>query len=107
MTAPKKKRSKNGGRFQKGKPGGPGRKPGVPNKATIAGRQFCQGLIDNPKYRSWLTKQMEQGTLSDSLQQMVWAYAIGKPSASVEDNRAGVGLLELLQKMHAEGRVEP
>jgi hypothetical protein len=101
----KNKRGKNapplGKPFAKGNPGGPGRKPGVPNKATIAGRAFCQEIVDSPKYRALLKQKAEAGVLSDSLQQMIWAYAIGRPAAASEDNAAGASWLDLLVEMRA------
>lgn len=102
-TLPIKKRSEKArrpGTFKPGHKGGPGRPAGVPNKATIAGRAFCQGLVDNPKYRAWFKREWEKGLVSDTMQQMVWAYAIGRPSAAPEDNAAGGSLLELLQRVH-------
>ena len=87
-----------------GNSGGPGRPAGVPNKATIAGRAFCQELVDNPEYRKQLKQKMEAGVLSDSMQQMIWAYAIGRPAAANENN-AGGSWLDVLVEMRARAGV--
>ena len=66
-------------------PGDPraGRPKGVPNKATVVGREFARQLVEDPKYRERLQKRMDTGELAPVLEQMIWNYAYGKPPQSL------------------------
>ena len=69
--------------------GGPGRPPGVPNKATIEAKQVCSELVDNPDYRERLKARLIAGKLPPAVETMLWYYAKGKPKEvlEVEDRR--------------------
>ena len=59
--------------------GQPGRKKGVPNKATVAGKEIAQGLLARPKYLKSLQEKLDAGKLEPALQVLLWHYAHGKP----------------------------
>jgi len=58
----------------------PGRPAGTPNCATREARTFCQCLVADPEYRANLERRWREGKLPPVLEQMIWAYAVGKPS---------------------------
>ena len=64
--------------------GGPGRKKGVPNKITREAKAFCQGLVNDPRYIEKFTRAFVQRKLPHRIEEMVWAYAYGKPSQLAE-----------------------
>ncbi len=47
-------------------------------------REIARNFVDNPTYLENLKIRFQQGTLHPSLEQMLWAYAYGKPSQRVE-----------------------
>lgn len=72
-------------RFKKGQSGNPrGRKPGVPNKATIEAKLFCASVVDDEIYRRNLLKAARLRRLKAGVEQMLWHYAKGKPKEQVE-----------------------
>ena len=80
-TKPKKNRVTNGrnrqGQFVSSP--GPGRKKGVPNKATAEVRAACVAIVDDPQYRKKLLARARAGTLPPAVECMLWHYAKGKP----------------------------
>lgn len=64
--------------------GSPGRPAGTPNRATHEVRDFCQRLVTDPEYRANFEQRWRSGVLPPVLEQMVWAYAVGKPAQAVE-----------------------
>ena len=76
--------------------GGPGRFAGVPNKATGEVRAFCQRLVTDPAYRVKFEERWRGGVLPPALEQMVWAYAVGKPQQSFEVVNHSLSLAELI-----------
>jgi hypothetical protein len=66
------------------KRGGPGRKKGVPNKATADAKAFAEALVDDPVYRAKLTKDLRRRKVSPPIEQMLWHYAKGKPKDVIE-----------------------
>ena len=76
--------------------GSPGRPPGVPNKATGEVPAFCQRLLADLEYRAEFEQRWRSGTLAPALEQMVWAYAVGKPQQSIEVSNRGLSLAELI-----------
>lgn len=63
---------------------GPGRKKGVPNKATAEVRAVCASIVDDPEYRTTLLTRARAGTLPPAVECMLWHYAKGKPKDHVE-----------------------
>ena len=63
---------------------GPGRKKGVPNKATAEVRAACAAIVDDPTYRRQLIARAKAGKLAPALECMLWHYAKGKPKEQVE-----------------------
>ncbi len=56
-----------------------GRKKGSLNKATRLGQQAAQAILTDEKYRARLRKRMIDYEPSPEIEQMLWAYAYGKP----------------------------
>ncbi len=63
---------------------GPGRKKGVPNKATAEVRAACVAIVDDAAYRRKLLARARAGTLPPAVECMLWHYAKGKPKDRVE-----------------------
>jgi hypothetical protein len=86
----------NTGRFRKGQSGNPkGRRPGVPNGATVEVRQLCLDLVArDPGYLASFRRRLREGRLKPQLEVMVWHYAFGQPQQKVLV--AGDSLAELL-----------
>ena len=71
-----------------------GRPKGVPNKATIAIKEFLRCCLDDPRYRARFRRQMFNGEISPALEQMAYHYVIGKPREQI-DITATVGITTL------------
>lgn len=67
--------------------GGPGRKRGVPNKATAEIKGFTRSLLTSQVYRTALTKRVIAGK-SPQLEALMHFYAFGKPQERVEHSGA-------------------
>jgi hypothetical protein len=76
--------------------GSTGRPAGTPNRATVEVRTFCQRLVIDTEYRANFEQRWRSGTLPPALEQMVWAYAVGKPQQSFEVISRGASLAELI-----------
>lgn len=63
---------------------GKGRPKGSLNKATIEGREFCLGIVNDPKYRANLRKRAVSGKLHPSVENMLWDRAKGKVKETIE-----------------------
>jgi hypothetical protein len=73
------------------KRGGPGRPKGVPNKVTVEAKAAAEALIDDPIYREQLALDMQTRKVSPAIEQMLWAYAFGRPKDVIEfDGRVNV-----------------
>lgn len=79
--------------------GGPGRKKGVPNTATIEARVFCRRLVADPVYVGRFSRAFVARRLHRQLEAMVWAYAFGRPSHVIDVEMHGATLEELLCKV--------
>ena len=66
------------------KRGGPGRKKGIPNKATADVKAFAEGLVDDPLYLAKLTEDLRARKVSPAIEEMIWHYAKGKPKDVIE-----------------------
>ena len=65
--------------FSKGHQKLGGRKKGSLNKATRLGQQVAQAILTDEKYRARLRRRMIDYEPSTEIEQMLWAYACGKP----------------------------
>jgi adenine C2-methylase RlmN of 23S rRNA A2503 and tRNA A37 len=63
---------------------GQGRKSGVPNKATLEVKEFCRGLINDEIYQKKLRARMQSGKIPPAVEALMWHYAYGKPTETVE-----------------------
>lgn len=68
----------------KGTPKTGGRAKGTPNKATVEVKAFCRGILESHDYRVALKRRVKAGELPPGMEQMLWAYAYGKPKEQVE-----------------------
>ncbi len=88
MRAKRRRSVKNrrtAGRFRKGHSGNPrGRPKGALNRATIEAKDFCRALVGHPAYLEKFTRAFLTRRLSWRVEQMVWAYAFGKPTQRVD-----------------------
>jgi len=66
------------------KRGGPGRKKGVPNKATLEIKAFAKSVLENPTYRANLERRAIRGTLHSSIEVQLYHYAYGVPKQTFE-----------------------
>ena len=63
---------------------GPGRKKGVPNRATTEVKAIYAAIVDDPTYRKTLVARAKAGELAPALEAMLWHYAYGKPKEQVQ-----------------------
>src|SRR5207245_6968615 len=55
---------------------GPGRRKGVPNKATAVVRELARRLVQDPKYLASLQRRLRHGE-AGSMEPMLWNHAYG------------------------------
>lgn len=65
------------------KRGGPGRKPGTPNKTTLEIREAAQQLFD-PAYFAQLKARLDSGKIAPAVECKLLAYAYGEPKQSID-----------------------
>jgi hypothetical protein len=83
-------------RWKKGESPNPeGRPKGHPNIVTREAKAFFLTLFNDLEYQQRFIAAWKARELGDKLEAMGWAYAFGKPVATLEIN-AGVDLAELL-----------
>jgi hypothetical protein len=63
---------------------GPGRKKGVPNRATTEVKAIYAAIVDDPTYRKTLVARAKAGELAPALEAMLWHYGYGKPKEQVQ-----------------------
>jgi hypothetical protein len=70
--------------FQKGRKKTGGRKKGTPNKASVEVRQLLSTALHDPVYQQRFVNRLRSGKLSPRLEEMAWAYVLGKPAQAVD-----------------------
>ncbi len=65
------------------KRGGGGRKPGVPNRATLEIREAAKSLIEDPGYLRSLKTRLKSGR-APHMETLLFHYAYGKPKETME-----------------------
>ena len=75
--------------------GGPGRKKGVPNKATQDVREFAQKFIDDQEYRDSLKRRILRGDATH-METLIWHYRFGKPKDVLDVNLAELAPLRIV-----------
>jgi len=89
-------------------PGDPraGRPKGAVNKITSEVREVAQSLVNDSVYREKLAARLREGK-APLIEQMLWHYAYGKPTETVDlGPRAADTLTELVRKVAADGSDE-
>lgn len=81
------KQKPRGRPFPKGGPGGPGRKPGVPNKATQDIKEFSRAMLEDADYRERLKDRLAAGE-AQPIEIMLHHYAYGKPKETIAVEQA-------------------
>lgn len=74
--------------------GGPGRKPGVPNKATRDIKIAYEKILTDPEYRASLRRRLIRGTASH-MEIAMHHYVYGKPKETTEVTGANGGRILL------------
>jgi hypothetical protein len=87
--------------------GGPGRKRGVPNKATTAVRELTRSLLDSPEYRHRLQHRLNTGKIAPAMEVLLWHYAFGKPKELVSAENGQEPVRFTLQIPHPSGQIQP
>lgn len=65
------------------KRGGPGRKPGVPNRATLEIRDASRRLLEDPAYQVSLKRRLSAGK-APHMETLLHHYAYGKPKDELD-----------------------
>ena len=101
QAQPFNKRPKNGrnDRGQFAGQAGPGRKKGVPNRATAEARAVCAKIVNDPAYRKTLTQRARAGTLAPATEAMLWHYAFGKPKELFEHSGPEAGPITIVNEI--------
>ena len=64
--------------------GGPGRKPGIPNKATVEVKEAAQAFLNDPAGLAKMLEQYRRGKLAPPVVIMLHHYAYGKPKDIIQ-----------------------
>ena len=83
-----------------------GRRKGTPNKVTAEARGVCAAILDDPTYRTNLTRRARAGTLAPAVEAMLWHYAFGKPKDSLNVTIGPAGDLSELSTEELLHRVD-
>jgi hypothetical protein len=81
------------------KRGGPGRKPGVPNKVTREVRDLAEALISNDAYLATLRRKLLAGKCNPQIEAMLWHYRYGKPKDTVEITGENGGPISVIRRV--------
>lgn len=63
--------------------GGPGRKPGVPNKASVEIKEIARRLLEDPEYQASLKVRLKRGS-AGAVEPLLYQYGYGHPSKVVD-----------------------
>lgn len=66
--------------------GQPGRKPGVPNNATLEVKAWAQSILEDPQVREQTLALARQGRLPPGIMVELLHYAYGKPKDTTDVN---------------------
>jgi hypothetical protein len=61
-----------------------GRPKGAQNRATREAKEFCRGIVDDPRYQISLRRRAIAGKLSPAMECLLWYYAKGRPVRTIE-----------------------
>lgn len=64
-------------------PPGPGRPKGVPNKATLAIKEFARSVLEDADYKRKLIGRIQSGR-AGRMEELLHFYAYGKPKEVVQ-----------------------
>jgi hypothetical protein len=64
----------------------------VPNKVTLAIRDFAMSVLEDPTYRANLTRRAIRGRLHPSVEVQLYHYAYGRPKMSFEIEPPGAAV---------------
>lgn len=70
--------------FQKGGPGGPGRKKGVPNKLTRKVKEFLEALVDDVETQDAVQERIRKGDAVAFFRAL--EHVVGKPKETIDAN---------------------
>lgn len=65
--------------FAKGHGKAGGRVEGVPNRVTKQVREQARQMVEDPRYRRRVVRDLRAGALHPALEAMLWYYAYGRP----------------------------
>lgn len=65
--------------FTKGHALAKGRLQGVPNRVTKQVRDQARQMVEDPRYRRRVVRDLRAGALHPALEAMLWYYAYGRP----------------------------
>lgn len=90
----------------KGTPKTGGRAKGTPNKATVEVREVARRLVEDPEYQDRFKRRLLAGELAPGVEQMLWAYAYGKPKETIELQGNGGGPLQTIMRVIVDPKAE-
>lgn len=71
--------------FKPGQSGNPaGRRPGIPNRATLEAKAFFAHLLTDEVYTKNLLKRLRDGTCAPAVETMAFYFVCGKPKERIE-----------------------
>ncbi len=63
---------------------GSGRRKGTPNRKTVAMRELLAALLNDVDYQHRLREDFRHRRIHPSIETLVWAHVIGKPTEKIE-----------------------
>lgn len=82
-----------------GKRAGAGRKPNLYGDAAETVAAFTRSILEDPVYQETLRQRAYKGKLSPPVEQMLWAYAYGKPVEPKQADRDDLAFMQQLLTM--------
>lgn len=86
--------------------GGPGRKKGQPNRATVEIRDAARAIVERPDYVKKLTKRLDEGK-APHMETLLWHFAYGRPKEQVEHSGAVSMPTRVVHEYHIDGKKIP